>query len=87
MSLPHPQPVYLPDSFQSIPPPGTFFLGAVDYHLGLAETFEEGRRTVQYRAGIGKSREKCLGSAAHTTVLRLVTLGLPRKGRRVEKGS
>lgn len=77
-------------SSQSHPPhpPGTFFLGAVDYHLGLAETFEEGRRrTVQYRAGIGKSTEKCLGSAAHTTVLRLVTLRLPRKGRRVEKGS
>lgn len=63
-------------------------MGAVDYHLGLAETFKVGRsRTVQYRAGIGKSREKCLGSAAQTTVLRLVTLGLPRKGRRVEKGS
>ena len=47
--------------------PGTFFLGAVDYHLGLAETSEEGRsRTVQYGAGIRESRENSAWAAQPT---------------------
>ena len=47
--------------------PGTFFLGAVDYHLGLAETSEEGRsRIVQYGAGIRESRENSAWAAQPT---------------------